>query len=114
MDTDLRQPQGFPALLVLTFFLADLYHLYFIISKLHISILINNQEDAINQNLSIITCGKVFIFSWDKLEIYPMQVRRETFKEKYLPANHLPFHHFTSFLLSQSIIFKCTGWTFIR
>lgn len=36
----------------------DLYHLYFIISKWHISSLINNQEDAINQNLSIITCAR--------------------------------------------------------
>lgn len=58
---DLRQPQGFPALLFLTFFPpthTDLYHLYFIISKWHISSLINNQEDAINQNLSIITCAR--------------------------------------------------------
>lgn len=43
-----------------------------------------------------------------------MQVRSETFKKKYLPKSHLLFHHFTSFLLSHSIIFKCTNRTFIR
>lgn len=43
-----------------------------------------------------------------------MKVRRETSKNKYLPKSHLLFRHFTSFLLSHSIIFKCTNRTFIR